>query len=311
MYPQIHPSSTIDVSHSAVFIDFENLFYFLKLRLTSEPDALPASVDTLAALVTYIKEQTRFEPIIRLAYGDFTRLSQNDEEVMPALYHQGVETFNIVGTDHKNAADMGLCIDAISTLYTRPDVSRFFIVAGDRDYIPLIRHLRKMGRQVYVVSFKESMSGDLLRIVSNDFFVNAHELLPKNYVVGPEIRERTSKHSSEDRIIAEQPKLIEPPPLEPVPDFLPSIVISDQYLEVALEELLRKFGTKSEVWVSPYLNSLRALMPELTDQERREIINDLKLNGIVKVFKKRGDPYDYSVMEINWNHPDVLRLNPG
>nr|GFC79141.1 hypothetical protein [Tanacetum cinerariifolium] len=90
----------------------------------------------------------------------------------------GVDTRNVLGTDHKNAADMQLCIDALEVLYTRPDIGTFVLVAGDRDYIPVLQHLRRQARQVKVVGFRESVSGDLLLMLGEEHYINARQLLP-------------------------------------------------------------------------------------------------------------------------------------
>ena len=90
------------------------------------------------------------------AYADFDRI---EETAQSDLYLVGCETHNVLGTDHKNAADMKLCIDALEILYTRKEIGTFVVVGGDRDYIPLIRHLKKHGRLVRVVGFRKSTSG--------------------------------------------------------------------------------------------------------------------------------------------------------
>ena len=78
---------------------------------------------------------------------------------MGDLYLLGVEAHNVLGTEHKNAADMRLCIDAMEILYTRQNIQSFILVAGDRDYIPVIQHLKKNGRTVRVAGFAAASPG--------------------------------------------------------------------------------------------------------------------------------------------------------
>ena len=114
-------------------------------------------------IVRSLREQLSdkgLDSLISYAYADFERLATAPQG---ALYLMGVSTRNVLGTDHKNAADMQLCIDALEVMYTRPDIGTFVLVAGDRDYIPVLQHLRRQARQVLVAGFRESVSGDLLQ----------------------------------------------------------------------------------------------------------------------------------------------------
>ena len=108
------------------------------------------------------------------AYADFERIPTTPQG---NLYLLGVSTRNVLGTDHKNAADMQLCIDALEVMYTRPDIGTFVLVAGDRDYIPVLQHLRRQARQVLVAGFRESVSGDLIQNLGDKHFINARDLL--------------------------------------------------------------------------------------------------------------------------------------
>jgi len=47
------------------------------------------------------------------------RLRALEKHPARSLYLMGVETHNVLGTEHKNAADMKLCIDAMEVMYTR------------------------------------------------------------------------------------------------------------------------------------------------------------------------------------------------
>ncbi|MFC7668064.1 NYN domain-containing protein [Hymenobacter humi] len=114
------------------------------------------------------------------------------------MYLMGVSTRNVLGTNHKNAADMQLCIDALEVMYTRPDIGTFVLVAGDRDYIPLLQHLRRQARQVLVAGFRESVSGDLLQNIGADHFIDARELLPDGRVEHLEKRRADRQRTLEE-----------------------------------------------------------------------------------------------------------------
>ncbi len=159
--------------YAAVFIDFENIYYFLKNHFHDPPDL----DDHVLSLVRGLREHLATEGLdclVMNAYADWERIPTTPQG---NLYLLGVNTRNVLGTAHKNAADMKLCIDALEVLYTRPDIGAFVLVAGDRDYIPVLQHLRQQARQVRVTGFRESVSGDLLLLLGEQHFVDARDLL--------------------------------------------------------------------------------------------------------------------------------------
>ena len=160
-------------SYAAVFIDFENVYYFLKNHFQDPPDLNDYVLDIVRTLREQLSAKG-LDCLISYAYADFERLATAPQG---ALYLMGVSTRNVLGTDHKNAADMQLCIDALEVMYTRPEIGTFVLVAGDRDYIPLLQHLRRQARQVMVAGFRESVSGDLLQNIGAEQFIDARNLL--------------------------------------------------------------------------------------------------------------------------------------
>jgi hypothetical protein len=51
-------------------------------------------------------------------------------------------------TEYKNASDMQLVVDALSTAYMYKDIDCFAIISSDRDFAPLISKLHELGRIV-------------------------------------------------------------------------------------------------------------------------------------------------------------------
>jgi hypothetical protein len=270
----------------------------------------------------------------------------------------GVSTRNVLGTDHKNAADMQLCIDALEVLYTRPAIGTFVLVAGDRDYIPVLQHLRRQARQVKVVGFRESISGDLLQMLGQEHFLDARALLPAERLQaledhraarqrqGEEIRRlrqqglvgvqsaaaRQAAHDAASLPAAPEaeaapaasrpspsarPSLMEQLLQEPPATFAPIRRVTRPDERRVLEFLLlqvQKFGSQQatpEIWASPFLRRLTDVLPELPDWERRQLLNQLRDAGAVRLEKREGEPHPFSVILINYQHPDVRELNPG
>jgi uncharacterized LabA/DUF88 family protein len=298
-------------------VDFENIYYYFRKHMREKSDCLSASIESLRRLREHLRQELRLDSVVLFAYADFDRLAEYEDNVQTQLYLLGYETRNVLGTDHKNAADMQLCIDVMATLYTRPDVDSFVIVAGDRDYIPVVRHLSTQGRHIMVASFKESMSGDLIEVLTEERFLELNEL--HDTVRWPlktrqEIeREEAVRHMEKHKEAAERVARLQPVPVEAPKEFSPPKRSNDPVVMEAISVMLKDFGDKPEVWVTPFLHKLRTDMSQLAEYERKNLINDMTMIGAVKVEKrhgfKNGEPVEYSVMLVNWDHPQVREMN--
>lgn len=282
---------------AAVLIDFENIYYYLRQNLSERQEISDVIAGLVQRLRRLLIDRYNEEAISLDAYADFERI---DENAQGSLYLIGVETHNVLGTDHKNAADMKLCIDALTILYTRQEIVSFIVVAGDRDYIPVIQHLRKHGKTVRVVGFPASVSGDLLTNVGQENFLDASQFLPQPKPVSV----------SAAGAIGAVPG--QPMPLQPlagaVRDPL-TMRFLDEDQSIAMGILFRHFHNKPEVWMTPFLHKLRAELPHFSEYERKALIAQMAESGAIRVEKRKGEPHDFSVILVNWNHPDVRKLH--
>ncbi|MDB5268603.1 MAG: hypothetical protein JWP58_1643 [Hymenobacter sp.] len=344
--------------YAAVFIDFENVYYFLKNHFHDPPDLNDICLDIVRTLREQLSNKG-LDSLISYAYADFERLATAPQG---ALYLMGVSTRNVLGTDHKNAADMQLCIDALEVMYTRPDIGTFVLVAGDRDYIPVLQHLRRQARQVLVAGFRESVSGDLLQNIGSAQFIDARDLLSLERVEQLEKR-RTDRQRSieESRRLREQglagvpsaaalaaradsgsealvlaPKVVPVPsasaprPIVPalarpfvardeVPEFAPTHRLATDTERRTLAFMLAEFQKLeakqqrrvTELWLGPFMRLLTDELPELPDYERRDQLNKLRDAGTIRIEKREGEPHPFSVIVVNYSHPDVQELHPG
>jgi len=280
---------------AAILIDFENVYYhFAHSRLSS--DVCGAVVLWLRRLNSFISDELKESIISQDAYADFERIP---EDVQSDLYLLGAETHFVLGTDHKNAADMKLCIDAMKILYTRPDIRSFVLVAGDRDYIPLIRHLRLHNKTVRVVGFTGAVAGDLLTTVGSENFLDGQRFF--DAVPAPVPPAPVTRAASAGPTPAPEPGKA---PRHPTPadELIPEPSDNDR---AALRILFRHFPGKPEIWLTPYLHRLRAELGNLAEFERRELITRLSTMGAISVEKRPGEPNPFSVLKVNWNHPLV------
>ncbi|MBO2010728.1 NYN domain-containing protein [Hymenobacter negativus] len=343
--------------YAAVFIDFENIYYFLKNHFHDPPDLNDIVLDIVRSLREELGKKS-LDSLISYAYADFERLATAPQG---ALYLMGVSTRNVLGTDHKNAADMQLCIDALEVMYTRPEIGTFVLVAGDRDYIPVLQHLRRQARQVLVAGFRESVSGDLLQNIGAEQFLDARSLLTAGRVEELEKRRADRQRSIEEsRRLREQglagvpsaaalaaraaapeadsqPKATSAPTTimprtivsvaarpfarlaEEVPDFAPSRRLATDTERRTLAFMLAEFQKLeakqqrrvTELWLGPFMRLLTDELPELPDYERRDLLNKLRDAGTIRIEKREGEPHPFSVIVVNYSHPDVQELHPG
>lgn len=347
MNTSLHPLSERS-RFAAVFLDFENIYYFFKNHFFDPPELNDHVLELLRNLRQKLTEEYGLDCIVLNAYADFERLASTSEaESTPqgALYLLGVDTKNVLGTDHKNAADMRLCIDSLEVLYTRPEIGTFVLVAGDRDYIPVIQHLRRQARRVLGVGFRESVSGDLLLNLGEAQFINARDLIDDQSLTRLEERRREGLREQADRQqrFEEQQLLIQekasasrfeeysransivgqqlgvPDPVKKAatePQFEPVERIEDVDERYCLELILLKLQKlqashhAGELWLGPFLRQLPDEMPSLADWERRRLLDNIARAGAIRIEKRQGEPYPFSVLLVNYAHPDVVELNP-
>lgn len=364
--------------YAAIFVDFENVYYYLRNRYADLPDLTEYTLEMLRNLRTYLEQELNLLPIVHFAYADFERLASAP---LGSLYLMGIEIRNVLGAQHKNAADMRLCIDAMQLLYTRPEIRTFVFVAGDRDYIPVIQHIQTQARTVKAVAFRGNLSGDLLQNIRDENFIDAHALLGEDSRVR---LEREAAYAQErERILEERRREEAEKRKQARADVSPSgtaikgegpaadatgkadagngaidgttgektlpaaretqsagatqaardahsagaaaeraaksksmsfakpIPLMTEEQRFCVKFMLKEYGTYPEIFIGPFLHRLTDSLPQLADYERKAILTDLEQFGAIRVEVRKGEPYDYRVIIVNYNHPDVRELNPG
>jgi hypothetical protein len=86
------------------------------------------------------------------------------------LLENGVDLFQLysVGIQQKNRADVRLAIDALETVFTRPNIDIYTVVSGDSDFTELIHKLRDYGKYTIGIGLRAATS-DLLRRACDEF----------------------------------------------------------------------------------------------------------------------------------------------
>jgi hypothetical protein len=323
---------------AAILVDFENIYYHFKNQYPTLNDPQECVLEVVRRLRDTLRTDYQLDTLVLNAYADFERIGSASQ--LGAFYLMGATTRNVLGTQHKNAADMQLCIDALEVMYTRADIRTFVFLAGDRDYIPVIQHLHRQARQVKVVGFKESISGDLLQIMGKENWMDAQLLLSedrrRSFAIMRQIAEGViakQVHNQENRQVVqlldqvdhqshEVPVAAQAPAPVPVAEraqvyhvtapnttFKRVEKIEVENVRLTLSIILREYERyQKDVWLSPFLRLLTDKIPQVPNFERRSYITSLEMAGAVAIEMRPGEPHAYSVIVLNPSHPDVKLL---
>lgn len=133
----------------ALLIDFENL-----VRSVDTEDVDCEAVFRLA------DEYGRV--LVANAYADWRMKDVNQYQA--DLYGLGIELVHVLGRRRggliKNAVDVKMAVDAVSLMSTLPHIDVYVIVSGDRDFIHVLKELRRRGKTVIGVSPDKAVSSD-------------------------------------------------------------------------------------------------------------------------------------------------------
>ena len=271
------PHNFREMTQACVLIDYQNLHHYLKHQLS---DGSPA--DVCAQILDGIREHLSGARVTAgRAYADFSGLDDHTRHVKRTLYLHGIEPVFVPATMHRNTSDLQLAIDAVEIRERRPEIETFVLLTGDRDYVPVVQALVGAGRRVVCVGFREHLAPYVLRHTGNGEYVDATSLLPEGTLSEPQTNDEP----------------IEPTTFNEVAD-----IPSDEAYE-ALEITLRFFGQYSEVYLTPLL---RRLSDEMSpDADPKGLVAELEESGAVKLERRRGMPYDYTVLLVNEAHPEV------
>ncbi len=116
-------------------------------------------------------------PIVRRAYADWGKLRTLRGPLLRLGFDQVQTTYVNMS---KNTLDMQMCVDALETVLTTETIAAVFLITGDSDFSPLARTLRKHGRRVVGIGWRDK---------TNDIFRNhCDEFIDYESLPGPPIR---------------------------------------------------------------------------------------------------------------------------
>ena len=157
-------------SKVAVFFDYENIVYSLRNRFEQKAN--------FEALMTKCGEFGRV--VEARAFADWG-LPYMSPALMYALQSSGFDLIFVptgstqANSPRKNVADLYMAIQVMEVLHARPDVSTFVLMTGDRDFMPLVNHLKRSGKRVVAIGVDGSSSYYLTQSVDDFFYYSEVE----------------------------------------------------------------------------------------------------------------------------------------
>lgn len=272
------------VQRAAVFVDYESLYHWLDENLHHRHDPAVFITDLLEELRHYLRELNDTQTAVVNAYADFGVLCDNDRAVQNDLYLIGAEPRFVPSRLQPNATEIQLCVDACDVLHTRPDIRTFVVVTGDRPYLPLVKQFKRFGYHAFVAAFEAPEPAD--DHPEADFFLDARNLLSEDL-------QAELPGTGHGQPAARRSPVTHHP-------------LDDDLTLTTLAIIEEHFGQYDEVYLTPLL---RKLSEELgPDADPKELISDLEEANAVWLEKRRGTPYDYTVLIVDDEHPDVQNV---
>ncbi|WP_022834824.1 NYN domain-containing protein [Salisaeta longa] len=284
--------STQAAQHAGVFVDYENLLAVLQAQ--SPPDALPRvfAEHILREAQRYLADLDDVPTVMGRAYADFTAMEEaNGPRIQRELHRMGIDPVVTLRDIQSNASEQQLCIDVTEVLHTRGDLQTILIVTGNRPFLPLVRTIRAAGRRVLVTALNPPEVYDT-SFAEEDVYLDARNFLDEDTRNDLRAGAARSARSSSGASFA--------PPEHQAP-------IEDSILRRAVEVTEEFFGQYDEVYLTPLLRKLSEELGE--EYDPKAIVSDLEAVGAAVLEKRDGYPYDYTVLIVNDQHPDVQEIH--
>lgn len=152
----------------ALFIDLDNFVGFCSSL------GLPIDLSLEINRLTELGKVT-----ISRSYGDIYKLPISNvqkQELRKMLQNNLIQHEDIpYQNGYKNASDIRLVVDVLSTIYSNEDINLVAVVAADRDFIPLFTELKKIGKEIIGIGGSRDNTPELI-VKSCDYFFY-HEVL--------------------------------------------------------------------------------------------------------------------------------------
>jgi uncharacterized LabA/DUF88 family protein len=265
----------------AIFLDAENLI------IEAQKIGLPVEIKLIV-------DRVREEGLLNFAraYADWT-----DSHTLPYtgdFYNNVFELTQLNSRYGKNTGDIQLVVDALEMALLPNSPEIFVIVAGDRDFVPLVQKLKRYGKRVIGIGLQEASSHTLQRVCN--VFLYYERLVPDEAAPDQPVQRETAL-ASPAAISEAKPALAAPVPAAASatgqPTATPPTATSElsEDLREAFELLLRAVVSLERNARQPSGQHVRYLMQQLDprfDLSRftfatfREFVYEAVKHGYVK-----------------------------
>ncbi len=280
-------------TRAAMLIDYSSLYEAVEHRTGKAAYPDEVILEMISELRKHLHRDFSCEVTFCRAYADFSQLGDHAGHIQRELAHNGIEPRFIPTTIQPNAPESILSFESGCLLQSHPGESTIVILSGHRVYHALANTLAQHGKDVIVLPV--GMDGEvsdrdvhpLVRYVSASLLLS--DAMKK--VLGSETSE-----TDEDAFAA--------PAGASTRGDVEHTRISNATCRRTLEIIEHYFGQYDEVYLTPLLRKLSEEFDE-HEADPKSIINELEEAGAVWLEKRRGFPYDYTVLIIDGGHPDV------
>lgn len=278
-----------------MFVDYDNLYTILKSQSDQRRSARTYAEEIFEEVRRYLKEGDDTPTIFGRAYGAFdTLLDDEDAQVPSALHRRGIEPVHVPKDMQGNTSEVRLTLDLAQFLTQRSDVQTLVIVTGNRPYLPLVRWIREQGCRPLVAAVNPPQTADTPSFIEDSKYLDARNLLSQ------ESREDLLSNAPSSGAAYTQAQTPESPP----PQKFQSL--DNAAARRAVEITEEYFGQYDEVYLTPLLRKLSDLMGP--DQDPKSLVSELEAAGAARLEKRNGYPYNYTVLIVNDDHPDVQSI---
>lgn len=289
---QTNAQDTAQAKRAAMFIDYDNLYSILKSQSGSDNPASEFAEEIFDEVQRYLEEGDDAPTVFARAYGRFSTLHGEGGDPAPqALHRQGIEPVHVPAAMQENTAEVRLTMDLTQFLVERPDIQTLVIVTGNRPYLPLVRRIREQGRRPLVAAVNPPQTSDTPSFAEDDQYLDARNLLSQNF------REALLANAPESGTAYTQARGSSNPPPQKYQS------LANPMARRAIEITEEHFGQYDEVYLTPLLRKLSDVLG--SDHDPKSLVSELEAAGAARLEKRNGYPYNYTVLIMNDDHPDV------
>lgn len=275
---------------AAIFADYENLYSVLTSQSSKNSKTSEYATEILTEVRRYLEEGDDTPTIYGRAFAPFDVLLDTENAGVPSTLHrQGLEPVYVPSAMQGNTSEIQLTVEVTRFLHERPNVQTIVLITGDRPYLPLVRTIREQGRRALVAAVNPPQTG---RYAESDMYLDARNLL---------------EQESRDDLLANAPQNGEAPaPSAPSsPERYNELTNPDARRAIEITE--EHFGQYEEVYLTPLLRKLSDILGP--DHDPKALVSELEAAGAVRLEKRSGYPYDYTVLIVHDDHPAVQAVH--